>query len=62
MFLKQSFNKSTGKTLLSLVQGYRQAGKVKHKVIENLGFLKDLKLSYEDPIAHFEQVALPRHV
>lgn len=60
MFLKQSFNKSTGKTQLSLVQGYRQDGKVKHKVIENLGFLEDLKLSYEDPIAHFKQVAKQR--
>ena len=57
MFLKQSYNKATGKTQLSLVQGYRQNGKVKHKVIENLGFLEDLRLSYEDPIAHFKQVA-----
>lgn len=60
MFLKQSYNKSTGKTQLSLVQGYRQDGKVKHKVIENLGFLEDLKLSYPDPIAHFKQVAKQR--
>lgn len=60
MFLKQSFNKSTGKTQLSLVQGYRQDGKVKHKVIENLGFLEDLMLSYPDPVAHFKQVAKQR--
>lgn len=26
-------------------------------MIENLGFLEDLRLSYEDPIAHFKQVA-----
>jgi len=57
MFLKQSYNKSTGKTQLSLVQGYRQDGKVKHKVIENLGFLHDLQKQYDDPVAHFKQVA-----
>jgi len=57
MFLKQSYNKSTGKTQLSLVQGYRQGGKVKHKVIENLGFLHDLQKQYADPVAHFKQVA-----
>lgn len=57
MFLKQSYNKSSGKTQLSLVQGYRQDGKVKHKVIENLGFLHDLQKQYDDPVAHFKQVA-----
>lgn len=41
MYLKKSFNKSTGKTQLSFVQGYRVNGVVKHKVIENLGFLED---------------------
>lgn len=60
MFLKQSYNKSTGKTQLSLVQGYRQDGKVKHKVIENLGFLEDLQKQYPDPISHFKQVAKER--
>lgn len=57
MFLKQSFNKKTGKTQLSFIQGYRQDGKVKHKVIENLGFLEDLQDNYEDPISHFKKVA-----
>lgn len=60
MFLKQSYNKSTGKTQLSLVQGYRQDGKVKHKVIENLRFLEDLRLSYPDPVAHFKQITRQR--
>lgn len=60
MFLKQSYNKSTGKTQLSLVQGYRQDGKVKHKVIENLGFLEDLLSHYDDPVSYFKQVAKER--
>lgn len=57
MFLKQSFNKKTGKTQLSFIQGYRQDGKVKHKVIENLGFLEDLESTYDDPVAHFKKIA-----
>lgn len=57
MYLKQSYHKSTGKTQLSFVQGYRQDGKVKHKVIENLGFLEDYIGIYEDPITHFKEVA-----
>lgn len=57
MYLKQSYHKSTGKTQLSFVQGYRQDGKVKHKVIENLGYLEDYIGIYDDPIAHFKKVA-----
>lgn len=61
MYLKQSHNKSTGKTQLSFVQGYRQNGKVKHKVIENLGFLEDYIGVYDDPISHFKKVAKQRN-
>ena len=32
-------------------------GKVKHKVIENLGYLEDYLEEYEDPVAHFQQIA-----
>lgn len=32
-------------------------GKVKHKVIENLGYLEDYLDEYEDPVAYFQQVA-----
>lgn len=57
MYLKKSFNKKRNKTQLSFVQGYRIDGKVKHKVIENLGYLEDYLDEYEDPVAHFQQVA-----
>ena len=57
MYLKKSFNKKKNKTQLSLVQGYRINGKVKHKVIENLGYLEDYLDQYEDPVAHFQQIA-----
>ncbi len=57
MYLKKSFNKKRNKTQLSFVQGYRINGKVKHKVIQNLGYLEDYLDRYEDPIAYFQQVA-----
>lgn len=57
LYLKKSFNKQKNKTQLSFVQGYRIDGKVKHKVIENLGYLEDYLDKYEDPVAHFQQVA-----
>ena len=57
MYLKKSFNKKRNKTQLSFVQGYRIDGKVKHKVIQNLGYLEDYLDKYEDPIAHFQQIA-----
>lgn len=57
MYLKKSFNKKRNKTQLSFVQGYRIDGKVKHKVIENLGYLEDYLDRYEDPVAHFQQIA-----
>ena len=45
------------KTQLSFVQGYRKDGKVKHKVIKNLGYLEDYLDEYDDPVAHFQQIA-----
>ena len=36
-------------------------GKVKHKVIENLGYLEDYLDEYDDPIAHFQQIARERN-
>lgn len=57
MYLKKSFNKKRNKTQLSFVQGYRKDGKVKHKVIKNLGYLEDYLDKYEDPVAHFQQIA-----
>lgn len=60
MFLKQS--KSNGRIFLSLVQGYRIDGVVKHKTIEKIGYLDDLEKIYDDPIAHFKAVASERNL
>ena len=55
MFVKKSI--SNGRTFLVYAQGYRKNGKVKHKTIEKIGYLDDLKKLYDDPIAHFKEVA-----
>ena len=56
MFLKKSHNKKTGRTQLSIVQGYRADGKVRHKTLQNLGFLDELEKKYDDPVAYFKKV------
>lgn len=50
--------KSNGRPYLAIVQGYRDpvTRKVRHKTIESLGYLDDLKKQYPDPIAHFKGV------
>ena len=60
MYLKKSFNKKTGRTHLSFVQGYRKDGIVKHNTVENLGYLDDWVNIYDDPITHFKAVAKER--
>lgn len=58
MFVKQ--NKSHKGILLTFTIGYRENGKVKHKNIETIGYLDDLKKQYDDPISHFKQIAKQR--
>lgn len=57
MYLKKSTNKKTGRTQLTIAEGYRSDGKVKTRVIKNLGYLDLLYDKYPDPIAHFTEVA-----
>lgn len=55
MFVKKSI--SNGRIFLSFAQGYRIDGKVRHKTIEKIGYLDDLKKEYDDPISHFKELA-----
>jgi hypothetical protein len=55
MFLKQHHNKKTGRIHLTIVQGFRENGKVKHKTVEVLGYLDELEKKYDDPVAHFKE-------
>lgn len=58
MFVKQ--NKSHKGILLTFTIGYRENGKIKHKNIETIGYLEDLKKIYDDPISHFKKIAKQR--
>jgi len=59
MNLKLSPNRKTGRTYLSIVQGYREkeTGKSKARIIQSLGYLDELEKQYPDPISHFREVA-----
>ena len=58
MFLKSTKQKN-GRINLSFVEGYRDpvTNKVKHKVVENLGYVDEYLDQYEDPIEHFRSIA-----
>lgn len=59
MFLKKSTNSKTGRTYLSIVHSYWDSTqqKKRSKTIQSIGYLDELKKQYEDPIAHFTQIA-----
>ncbi|NLA64305.1 MAG: IS1634 family transposase [Bacteroidales bacterium] len=58
MFLRENYNKKTGRTYLQIVHGYRDKdGKSKSKTIKSIGYLDELEKVYDEPIAHFKQVA-----
>ena len=61
MFLRKATNKKTGRTYLSIVQGYRDKSSKNPKTttIKSLGYLDELEKVYDDPIAFFNnEIAL----
>ena len=58
MYLRQTHNKKTGRTYLSIVHGYRDNnGNSKQKTIQKIGYLDELEKDYDDPVAHFKKLA-----
>lgn len=57
MFLGTLYEKKTGRTKLKIVEGYRKEGKVKQRMIKDLGYLDELEKRFDDPIAHFKALA-----
>ena len=59
MFVKKILEKRTGRTFLSIVEGYRDPNtkKVKHRTIKSLGYLDEFEKDFEDPIKHFKELA-----
>ena len=58
MYLRKMKQKNTGRTYLSIVEGYRdkETRKSKSRTIQSLGYLDELVDDYPDPIKHFEKV------
>jgi len=59
MYLKKSYRKESGRTYLVIAQKYRKlkTNISTDKTIKSLGYLDDLEKEYDDPIAHFREVA-----
>jgi hypothetical protein len=57
MYLKSATSTKTGRTYLSIAQGFRDSeGKNRTKTIQSLGYVDVLEKEYDDPVAHFETV------
>ena len=58
MYLKH-YKTKEGRTYMSIVHGYRdpKTKKSRQKTIKNIGYVDEFLDQYEDPIAHFKQVA-----
>lgn len=59
MYLKKTYRKKTGRTYLVIAQKYRNpaTGISTDRTIKSLGYLDELEKEYEDPVAHFKEVA-----
>ena len=59
MYLKKTYRKDSGRTYLVIAQKYRRPGAKNStdRTIKSLGYLDELEKEYDDPIAHFKEVA-----
>ena len=62
MFARTLLEKKSGRTLILFVEGYREQGKVKHLTVERIGYVDEFTDLYDDPVAHFKQVATEKSV
>jgi len=59
MYLKKTYRKDSGRTYLVIAQKYRHPVKKvsTDRTIKSLGYLDELEKVYDDPVAHFKEVA-----
>ena len=59
MYLKKTYRKQSGRTYLVIAQKYRnpETNVSTDRTIKSLGYLDELEKEYDDPIAHFKEVA-----
>ena len=59
MFVRKN-SCTNGRILLTFARSYRENGKNKQKHLETIGYLDDLEKIYDDPMAHFREIARQR--
>lgn len=57
MFVNKILNKKTGRIFITICEGYREKGKVKQRTIKSIGYVDEYIDKFEDPIAHFKELA-----
>jgi len=59
LYLKKTYRKQSGRTYLVIAQKYRnpKTNTSTDRTVKSLGYLDELEKQYEDPIAHFKEVA-----
>ena len=59
MYLKKTYRKESGRTYLVIAQKYRHPKTTisTDRTVKSLGYLDELEKEYDDPIAHFKEVA-----
>ena len=59
MYLKKTYRKQSGRTYLVIAQKYRNpmTNISTDRTIKSIGYLDELEKEYDDPIAHFKEVA-----
>ena len=59
MYLKKTYRKESGRTYLVIAQKYRnpETNTVSDRTVKSLGYLDELEKQYDDPVAHFKEVA-----
>ena len=59
MYLKKTYRKDSGRTYLVIAQKYRnpRTNVSTDRTVKSLGYLDELEKEYDDPVAHFKEVA-----
>ena len=57
MFVQTAPKNKDGRILMYYAEGYREQGKVKQRTIERIGYVDEFTHLYDDPVAHFKQIA-----
>jgi len=59
MYLKKTYRKDSGRTYLVIAQKYRnpRTNVSTDRTVKSLGYLDELEKKYDDPVAHFKEVA-----